>query len=224
MHASLLLAVAEVATLPRFSSEWGDQWVAGMVNDPGRLARYRALVRARSDCMASGACSLRDPVVRNFTRFVAKNSEHTQGIQGGGSQPGSQYCIWVQHIGVGCPASKWWKNDAFRAHHNLDQNHFQGADDSWIEGRLFNRLAIEAVPAAHPLTPFLRRELEALVPRPAAELAPAVPIADSDGAGGRTVDCQGTLLEFSTAGALDRLTFRGGDTSWERLMDLGKER
>ena len=57
---------AEVASLPRFSSEWGDQWVAGMVNDPGRLAKYRALLRARADCMASGACSLRDPVMRNL--------------------------------------------------------------------------------------------------------------------------------------------------------------
>ena len=48
------ISPAEVATLPRFSSEWGDQWVRGMVNDPGRLATYRALVRARADCMASG--------------------------------------------------------------------------------------------------------------------------------------------------------------------------
>ena len=60
------ISPAEVASLPRFSSEWGDQWVAGMVNDPGRLAKYRALLRARADCMASGACSLRDPVMRNL--------------------------------------------------------------------------------------------------------------------------------------------------------------
>ena len=213
------ISPAEVATLPRFSAEWGDQWVRGMVNDPGRLAKYRALVRARAECMASRACSLRDPVLRNFTRFVTKNSEHTQGVQGNGMQPGSQFCIWGSEVGLDCPANKWWKNDAFRAHHNLNRNRFPGADDSWIEDRLFSQLAIEAVPAGHPLTPFLRRELQALVPRPAAELAPVLPIGDSD-ADGRTVNCQGTILEFSTTGALDRLTFRGGGSAWSQLMDL----
>ena len=213
------ISPAEVATLPRYSSEWGDKWVSGMVNDPGRLATYRALVRARADCVASGVCSLRDPVMRNFTRFVTKNSEHTQGVQGNGMQPGSQYCIWGAQAGVSCPANAWWKNDAFRANHNLELNSFPGADDSWIEDRLFSQLAIEAVPTAHPLTPFMRRELEALVPRPATELAPLVPIGDT-GDGGRTVNCQGTILKFSTTGALDRLTFRGSDGSWSQLMDL----
>ena len=139
-------------------------------------------------------------------------------MQGNGQQPGSQDCIWSSDgvPGFSCPASAWWKNDAFRAHHNLQRNDFPGADDSWIEDRLFSQLAIEAVPVLHPLTPFLRRELEALVPRPASELAPVRPI----GAGGRTVNCHGTILEFSTSGALDRLTFRGSGSPWSRLMDL----
>jgi hypothetical protein len=194
-----------------------------MVNDPGRLATYRALIRARADCMASGACSLRDPVMRNFTRFITKNSEHTQGVQGNGMQPGSQECIWSSDgvPGMSCPANAWWKNDAFRANHNLELNNFPGADDSWIEDRFFSQLAIEAVPTAHPLASFLRDELHALVPRPVTELAPVrhVPIGDSS-AIGRTINCQGTILEFSETGALDRLTFRGSDDSWSRLMDL----
>ena len=212
------ISPAEIATLPRYSSEWGDQWVSGMVNDPGRLATYRALIRARADCLTSGACSLRDPVMRNFTRFITKNSEHTQGVQGNGMQPGSQDCIWKSDgvPGMSCPANAWWKNDAFRAHHSIEQNDFPGADDSWHEDRLFSQLAIEAVPVYHPLMPFLRRELEALVPQPVTELAPVIPISVS----GRTVNCQGTILEFSTTGGLDRLTFRGGDNSWSGLMDL----
>jgi hypothetical protein len=217
------ISPAEIATLPRYSSEWGDQWVRGMVNDPGRLATYRALVRARADCMASGGCSLRDPVMRNFTRFITKNSEHTQGVQGNGMQPGSQECIWKSDgiPGTSCPANAWWKNDAFQAHHSLTANGFPGADDSWIEDRLFSQLAISAVPTAHPLMPFVRRELEALVPRPLAELAPVVPIdLSSASADGRTISCRGTILEFSSTGALDRLTFRGSDQPWSRLMDL----
>ena len=215
------ISPAEIATLPRYSSEWGDAWVRGMVNDPGRLATYRALIRARADCMASGACSLRDPVMRNFTRFITKNSEHTQGVQGNGMQPGSQYCVWGEQAGLACPANAWWKNDAFRANHNVKRNNFPGADDSWLEDRLFSQLAVDAVPAAHALTPFIRRELQALAPRPAAELAPMRPISnDAGAAASRTVNCRGTILEFSTSGALDRLTFRGGDDTWSRLMDL----
>ena len=62
------ISVEELASLPRYSSEWGDKWVSGMVNDPGRLATYRALVRGRAGCMAAGACTLRDPVMRNVSR------------------------------------------------------------------------------------------------------------------------------------------------------------
>ena len=118
-----------------------------------------------------------------------------------------------------CPANAWWKNDAFRDHHTLKQNRFPGADDSWVEDRLFSQLAIESVPVDHPLAPFVRRELQALVPRPVGELAPVLPVSGS-GPGGRTVSCRGTTLEFATTGALDRLTFRGRGGSWSRLMDL----
>ena len=86
--------------------------------------------------------------MRNFTRFITKNSEHTQGVQGNGMQPGSQECIWRSDgvPGTSCPANAWWKNDAFQAHHSLTTNGFPGADDSWIEDRLFNQLAISAIP------------------------------------------------------------------------------
>ena len=57
------ISPAEIATLPRFSSEWGDQWLAGMATDPSRLATYRATIRARASCIAKGLCQLRDPVM-----------------------------------------------------------------------------------------------------------------------------------------------------------------
>jgi hypothetical protein len=259
-HFVAEISPAEVATLPRYSSEWGDKWVAGMSNDPGRLATYRALIRGRKACMGSGACTLRDPVLRNvrrcciccisafsnlsqalcrinsvfwrvrvcsqFTRFVSKNSEHTQGVEGSGYEPGSQWCVWVQHIGIACPGDAEWKNEAFRANHNARKNRFPGADDSWLESRLFNRLGIEAVPPTHPLAPFLQRELAALVPRHRTppKLPPVLGVGAELSKSGenqrRRVDCQGTVLEFSSTGALGRLTFRGTDQPWTQLMDL----
>ena len=99
-------------------------------------------------------------------------------------EPGDQFCIWGSHVpGLECPANAWWTNEAFRAHHSLRRNEFPSADDSWIEDRLFSQLAIEAVPVAHPLRPFLRRGLDALVPRPAAELPPVLPISGDSSAG-----------------------------------------
>ena len=69
------VSAAEVAALPRASSAWGDMWLTGMATDPARLAAYRAIARARAACIASGACAPRDPVLRNLTRFAAKNAE-----------------------------------------------------------------------------------------------------------------------------------------------------
>ena len=208
---------AEVAALPRHSSEWGDLWVTGATNDPGRLARYRAIARARAACVGSGACQARDPVVRNFTRFAAKNAEHTQGVEGGGNQPGSQLCIWFSLAGLPCPGDSDWKNEAFTKVHNGRKNIFPGADDSWLESRKFTELALQAVPDAHPLSPFLKTELAALVPQSPAALPALQPV--RGGAGGPTVTCNGTTLAFSSTGSLN-LTFGHGGSSWSRLMDL----
>lgn len=80
------IAPEEIAALPRYSSEWADDWLTGISSDPARLATYRAIARARAACIGADACDARDPVLRNCTRFAAKNAEHTQGIQGAGGQ------------------------------------------------------------------------------------------------------------------------------------------
>ena len=59
-------------------------WLTGTSTDPRRLAVYRTLARARADCLAAsgGGCgTATDPAIRNFTRFLAKIPEHTQGVQ-----------------------------------------------------------------------------------------------------------------------------------------------
>jgi hypothetical protein len=223
----------EVAALPRFSSAWGDAWVSGISNDPGRLATYRAITRARAACVTSGACHPHDPVVRNFTRFAAKNAEHTQGVEGGAGQPGSQLCIWLSMAGLPCTADKDWKNAAFQAVHTESKNIFPGADDSWLEDRLFNSLAVQAVPTSHPLAMFLQDELAALVPTPSNNLEDPVPAtllerSSNNDAMVHILTCNGTTLEFSSeTGRLEQLNFNdhggggGGKTDlWSQLMDV----
>lgn len=212
---------AEIAALPRFSSEWGDEWLTGMSSDPSRLASYRASIRARAACVASGACDPRDPVLRNFTRFAAKNAEHTQGIEGAGGQPGSQLCIWLAMAGLPCPGDAVYKNADFHAMHTDTHNIFPGADDSWLESRVFNKLAVEAVPPSHPMAPFLRDELAALRPTSRTSLPPLSPTLPPNA----TVTCSrggnSTTMKFAPAtGSVERLTFGEGGVGWSRLMDV----
>ena len=197
-----------------------------MATDPGRLATYRALARARAACVGSGACAAHDPVLRNFTRFVAKNAEHTQGVQGNGNAPGSQLCIWTTalHLRLGhlCYGDTYWANERFASVHSSKHNVFHGADDSWLEDRLFNRLAIEAVPAAHPLAAALRAELAALEPAlPGSQARPLAP-----GAPPPMLTCRGATgasagARFTASGSIASLSFGGaGRAAWTRLMDL----
>jgi len=225
---------AEIEALPRFSSAWGDQWVAGMTSDPARISKYRAIIRARARCIKSGLCHTKDPVLRNFTRFASKNSEHTQGVEGGGNEPGAQLCIWLSLLHLPCKADKYWKNVNFETVHNNKKNIFPGADDSWLEDRLFNTLAIEGVPTSHPLSNFLKEELNALssagktLANEDKESIQSMQLRASSSsslmltAANKTtvVSCNGTELHFSNeTGSLVELKFGHGGSSWSRLMD-----
>jgi hypothetical protein len=167
-------------------------------------------------------CHARDPVLRNFTRFAAKNAEHTQGVEGDGNQPGSQRCIWQNMVGFNCPGDRYWSNTEFAAVHNTQRNMFPGADDSWLEERKFSELAVQAVPPSHPLAVFLREETSALAPRPANTLPPLSPVealartttpmmSESSRGGPLTVTCtrgsSSAILTFTSSGSIDSLTF-----------------
>jgi len=206
---------AEIAALPVHSSEWGDKWLTGMATDPVRLATYRALMRARASCLESGACHMKDPVMRNFTRFAAKIPEHTQGVDRGGNFG----CVYQDILHTPCPLKGTvFNNEEFARAHTPKKNLFPGADDSWLEARFFNTLAIQAVPAAHPLAQPLQAELAALEPHPPAAPAPWT------GKAAPAVTCRGKLhtasLNFSQSGSIQSLSFGAGAGEWSRLMDL----
>lgn len=205
----------EIAALPVRSSEWGDQWLTGMATDPVRLGTYRALMRARASCIESGACQIKDPVVRNFTRFAAKQIEHTQGVDRGGNFG----CVYQDILHTPCPMKGTiLKNDEFAKVHTPNTNLFPGADDSWLEARFFSTLAIQAVPASHPLAKPLKEELAKLEPRP-----PTPPAPWNDKAP-PAVTCKGKLftssLSFAQSGSIRSLSFGAGAGEWARLMDL----
>lgn len=87
-----LLTPAVLATLPVVTSEIGDTWMHGAASDPQKTEMYKRAAALRRACLDAGACSLDDPVLANFTRFLLKNNEHTWGK----SQPTyfSDYANW----------------------------------------------------------------------------------------------------------------------------------
>ena len=220
------IKAAEIAALPVMSSEWGDQWLTGMSTDPVRLATYRAIARARATCIDSGACHRREPVLRNLTRFAAKISEHTQGLQNEAWSPGVPGCTMPDgSFQSPCPepGDSHWSNEAFHQVHNVLHNAFKGADDSWIEARLFNTLAIEAVPPSHPLAPLLQKELAALVPHlPATPLPPrrtASKFSEPVVCGAAGMAEKVTMSFDPMSGSVRQLGFGKGG-AWSELMDL----
>ena len=87
--------------------------------------------------------------------------------------------------------------------HNREHNKFEAGDRSWIESRVFNALALDAL-GTHPLAEDIRARLALMVPaRP--DLAGLVPL----GAGQRGVVCGETSVGFGGDGAINHLVLGG---------------
>ena len=68
--------------LPTLNQEMGDSWLYGGASDPLKIMRYRSAARLAGLCIASGGCSVSDPVFGNFSRLLVKAFEHTFGSSG----------------------------------------------------------------------------------------------------------------------------------------------
>ncbi len=198
-----------VAALPTSSLDWGDQWITGVATDPRRLAEYRVMVRARAQCIGAGRCDPGSPAMRNLTRFLAKNAEHTQGVQNEQWSPG-----------IAGPQQKQdrdqshWSNAEFGKVHNQHFNKFFQGDMSWLEARKFNALALEAVGEHGGLADGIRRRL--------AELQPQAPELDGlrrlpepiAGAVLRTDGGGDMEIAFAADGSVSRLVLSSGGRDW----------
>jgi len=154
-------------------------------------------------------------VMRNFTRFVAKQIEHTQGVD----RAGNLGCVYQDILHTPCPLKGTiLTNDEFAKVHTPSKNLFPGGDDSWLEARFFSTLAIQAVPASHPLAKPLQEELAKIEPRPPTSPAPW------KGKAPPAVICKGKFLtsslSFTQSGSIESLSFGSGVGEWAQLMDL----
>jgi len=132
--------LSKVTDVPTIKSEIGDTWLQGIQSDPRKVAEYRSLQKAYSDCVAASACMNQDPHVLNATRFMIKLAEHTWGLPGVGD-------------------STHWSNKEFNK--VKDEQLFLNAKDSWMEQRVFVNLTLEAL-GDHPLAKMMLEELETM--------------------------------------------------------------
>ena len=91
--------------LPEITSEIGDTWMYGVASDPLKLAQFRAMMRARTRCMASRACAAAEAHLDSFTHLLHKLGEHTWGGSYAGhmnvrSRPPARMRMCMLHVDV----------------------------------------------------------------------------------------------------------------------------
>ena len=215
VHASSFQSFAAAAltpqvrnALPETTVDWGDVWLSGISTDPYRTAVFRAMTRARSGCVASGVCDPNSAELQNFTRFLAKNIEHTQGVQNEDWSPGIAGPNQAK-----LADSAHWSNTEFAKVHSASKNIFEMGDRSWIEAREFNTLARQALPDEHALAALIDHELQ--------QLRPARPDTTTLKNVSTPIHCGNVVMAFSSSGAMTQLTL-GADIagSDNPLFDL----
>ncbi|XP_077986944.1 uncharacterized protein LOC144441258 [Glandiceps talaboti] len=128
--------------LPVIKNEIGDTWIQGIMSDPKKMAQYRTISRARSECLESGQCQNSDPRMSRFSRYLVKIAEHTYGLNG-------------------VDDSRHWSNEDFERVRK--EKTFQLSELSWKEQRDFLQLGIDEL-KGHPLSTKLEEKLKDLEP------------------------------------------------------------
>ncbi|GAA1980381.1 DUF5054 domain-containing protein [Microbacterium pumilum] len=210
-------ATAARARLPIVEREIGDSWIHGVASDPVLTARLRALLRLRTEWVASGALTPGTPECDEFSDGLLLVPEHTWGKDLKTYLP--DYVNYekaafqrARAIDVVDPAANPEEFDAFAwaysEHPNPRGLSYSAFEASWAEQR------------AH-----LDRALAALTPERRADALAAIDetrpkVADTDGALAMDVTRSHTFghyeVRFGEDGSLVRLTDANG-VNWADL-------
>eukprot|EP01118_Nematostelium_gracile_P005782 TRINITY_DN1838_c0_g1_i1.p1 TRINITY_DN1838_c0_g1~~TRINITY_DN1838_c0_g1_i1.p1 ORF type:complete len:717 (-),score=180.87 TRINITY_DN1838_c0_g1_i1:73-2223(-) len=175
-------------SLPIIDLEIGDTWIHGIMTDPLKTAKWRAIMRARKQCIESKACDANHPDMINFDFLLTKCGEHTWGLD------------------IKTFLSDWenWSNELFEGVRN--NTNYQRCYYSWQEQRYFIDNAIESLNQDSPLIPMIQAELD--------EISPEYPnLTDFSAVGtGKTWNIGNWKFEFdSENGGLNSLIDRVGN-------------
>jgi hypothetical protein len=151
LQASNLTEIANAVqpykgALPVLTQEIGDTWIYGVASDPVKVARYRELLRLRTDWIKHRKLQVGDPVDLAFLSKFALAAEHTWGTD-------TKTWLDFDHYTPDALAQV------------LEQPHYKTVTGSWVEKRADIDDGIALLPSA------LRAEATAAV----AKLRPTIP-------------------------------------------------
>lgn len=131
---------------PVVTREIGDTWMYGVASDPVKLRLHRAFQGEYAACVSRGACLGGDARLRNFTRLLLKNAEHTWGLDVKSTLTPRAFL----HRG--------FRNTAFRRLRAASRA-YRRLEHSWTtQARWGLDAAVEAL-GSHPMASRMRREL-----------------------------------------------------------------
>lgn len=152
--------------LPVITSEVGDTWNYGVPSDPWKVASYRAMARARRQCVNIGKCSLEDYRVYNFSRLLLKNAEHDWGKSGNllKSDMDGPWANAEFHTALAAGTNNGTSPDCYDPGRETPC-YFQDMIDSWVEQRRWGLDYAQQALMDHPLREVISAALEDLTPR-----------------------------------------------------------
>jgi hypothetical protein len=185
------------ASLPLFANaELGNTWAYGDAADPHRVAAARALERVRAQYTGDRAA----PSFLNFTRFLLKFIEHTNGVD-----------VKTALDASNKPEYYAWNNSAFAAARTHPG--FAIMEESWAEQwRMQIDYALEALPQSSSLLAAARAALDELRPAGPPSTAGMQRVEDADA---RLFACGAVSLGFANAtGAIRSLRAGSSSADW----------
>ncbi|MES1261952.1 MAG: DUF5054 domain-containing protein [Acidobacteriota bacterium] len=176
------------ASLPVLTQEIGDTWIYGVASDPVKLARFREVLRLRTEWIGQGKLQPGDKTDLAFLARFALGAEHTWGTD-------TKTWLDFDHYTPDALASM------------LDQPKYRTVTGSWVEKRADIDQGIAALP------PALRGEALARVAA-LKRLAPATSQLQTHDASTAIEAAHFTIGLDPATGAITRLRGKSGNRDW----------
>lgn len=184
-------------SLPVIRQEVGDTWIQGIASDPYKMANYRAVSEAITECVMAGLCKASDPRIVSACRLLVKLPEHTWGLPSVSDNVN-------------------WSNPQFNKARLGD--HYVNCEKAWQEQREFIWMAIDQLRDMEPLYQMIQQALSKLLPREP-NLREYEIVSDMS----KTFKCEdGMAIRFGKDGSLQSLYDPYNKMEWATGAPLGQ--
>ncbi|XP_048776556.1 uncharacterized protein LOC125680826 isoform X2 [Ostrea edulis] len=183
--------------LPIIREEVGDTWIQGIASDPFKMASYRAISEAVTQCISADVCKMSDPDIASAVRLLIKLPEHTWGLPSVGDNVN-------------------WSNPQFNVARSGE--HYKNCEKAWQEQRAFLWMAMDQLRNVQVLYDMIVQTLSQLVPQEP-NLSEYEIVSDTS----QTFTCEdGMKLKFQKDGSIQSLYDPYNMVEWATGAALGQ--